>query len=1014
MPEEADRPDLAKVLMTFLNAPPGTAQERVLRAHPELLSEGVDGALANLAAMARTQDPAWVDTIERSRNYLKSRRSAGEQDLFPSDAVVLAVPRELAAAWEALSRSGGPDVPGLIGQHPELMGQQFGDLIRGAQAEAQAVGDDALARWLRGWLDIFDKYRVGVAAVVAEERGGVHLDDAVLEGMDALLAAPDWPACGPVISGNPQLLSDQADLLFRVLLQVTRAMGDETAVATYYQAWEFLRSCRSHSVAVAVASFTGWAGLVPDDLAAMYAAATRSVSSARRSADPASLRAALADVEELLSHPHATSAPEVFTAAALILSGVALLGIVDLTQDRAAAEAAIERLEDAQARLPDGAPEQVACLADLGTAVKERFGWTDDLDDLRRAGDCFASAADYATPFSDERQRLTVAARDPLTESARRTGEIEPLDRLIRLQEENLHFGRPAPAQRAQCAFELGLSLRNRYALTGDAASLTAIIDVIPKVIEEVGQVPQRPWLLEVAGFGLLQRYADNGDPADLDRSLALLEAAVAAAAPGSIELSVSLDHLGSALRDRYARSGHRADLERGIELAERAVRDAPDLPENLTFAPDNLGNALIDRYFATGNTGDLNRAIELFQQAASFPDDEEERVERWSCLAVGLMVRHHRTGDLSDLDAAIGLFRQALDALPDRSTGRFRAITNLATALRERYDRLGDRTDLNQAIGLFEWVIAEEPPQATLYASHLGNLATGLIGRWHSGTGVTGDREAAIQAWEKALALTAPGSELHMRTAANLGGALVERGRRRPQSGQEDDLSRVIEMLTPVVKATARGTPEWAGRLGNLASAFRIRSEESGALDDAVQATESYRLACSAGIDAAPGNVLDLSRFWSAWAIDRQSWAEATEAAGYGLGAMRRLFRSQLRRADKEAWLRKAIGMPPLAAYAAAAGGKLRDAVATLDSGRALILSEVLDLGAADVKSLAAADHDALASRYRSAADRWRELTQLRDHRDLNTAYQDPWTSAQPHSSLLAQAQAFRSAGDT
>jgi hypothetical protein len=79
----------------------------VLRAHPEFLSEGVDGALANLAAMARTEDPSWVDTIQRSRNYLKRRRWAGEQDLFPSDAVVLAVPHELAAAWETLVKKEG-------------------------------------------------------------------------------------------------------------------------------------------------------------------------------------------------------------------------------------------------------------------------------------------------------------------------------------------------------------------------------------------------------------------------------------------------------------------------------------------------------------------------------------------------------------------------------------------------------------------------------------------------------------------------------------------------------------------------------------------------------------------------------------------------------------------------------------------------------------------------------------------------------------------------------------------
>jgi tetratricopeptide (TPR) repeat protein len=1010
MPERTGGPDLAEVLMTFLAAPAGSAQERVLRAHPELLSEGVDGALADLAAVARTEDPTWVDTIERSREYLKHRRSTGEQDLFPSGAVVLAIPDDLADAWEALSRADKLDVTELLHQHPVLLGQRFGDLLRGAQAEAQAVGDDALATWLRGWLDTFDKYRVGVAATVAEEMADVHIDDVVLNGMDALLAAPDWPACGPIVLGTPQLLSDEADLLCRVLLQVARALGDETAVATYHKAWEFLRSCRSHGLAVAVASFSGWAGVVPDDLAALHAATTIRVSSAIRSTDLSSLRAALADAERLLSHPDAASAPEAFTAAALILGGIALLRIGELTRDRAALEAAIERLEDAQARLPDGAPEQVACLADLGAALKERFRWTDDLDDLRRAGDCFASAADHATPFSAERQRLTVAARDLVLDIARRTGEIELLDRLIGLKEEDVRFGRQVPAQQAERALTLGSSLSAKYEFTGDAASRTAMIDVTTKAADELGQVPQRPWLLDMAGFGLLQQYADSGEPADLDRSLALLDAAVEAAKPGSIELSVSLDHLGCALRDRYARSGNRADLDRGIELAERAVRDAPDLPENVSFEPINLGNALIDRYRITGDARDLNRAIELFQQAASSTPDKAEHYARFSCLAIGLMVRHHRTGDLTDLDNAIRLLQQALDALPDRSTGRFRILTALAMALHERYDRLGDPADLNQAIRLLEWVIAEESPQATLYASHLGHLATGLIYRWHSSAGRPGDQEAAIQALEKAVALTEPGSEWHMRLVANLGGALVERGLRRSLSGQPDDLTRAIEFLTPVVQATAQGTPEWAARMGNLASAFRIRSEESDACDDVVQATESYRLACSAGVDAAPGHVLDISRNWSAWAIDRQSWAEATEAAEYGLGAMRHLFRSQLGRAEKEAWLRKAVEMPPLAAYAAAAEGELHDAVAALESGRALILSEVLDLEAADIKSLTATGHERLSSRYRSVVDRWQELSSLRDHLHRDAAYLDLWTPTQPHSSLLAQALAFRS----
>src|ERR1700689_4164093 len=88
--------------------------------------------------------------------------------------------------------------------------------------------------------------------------GSVLFDDAVVRGMDELLAAPDWPACRPIVSRNPLLLGDQADLLCRRLVGLARAQGDETMVATLYLNWEFLRSCRVHGLATGIASFTDW------------------------------------------------------------------------------------------------------------------------------------------------------------------------------------------------------------------------------------------------------------------------------------------------------------------------------------------------------------------------------------------------------------------------------------------------------------------------------------------------------------------------------------------------------------------------------------------------------------------------------------------------------------------------------------------------------------------------------------------------------------------------------------
>jgi tetratricopeptide (TPR) repeat protein len=982
MPDNEAESNPAEVLMSFLNATGGSARVRILRAHPELLSPRVDDWLANVAAVARTEDPVWAETIERARAYLRRCRSGGQREPLPPDAVITSIPDHLVNAWEALTRAHSTRVDELVRQHPELVGQEFGEWLRSAHADAQGAGNYAFSAWLQDWLDAFDGFRIGMAAIVLERTEGTKVSDVLLEGIHNLVAASSWSACSPVIAETPQLLTDDADLLCRKLVEVARALGDEEAVATYYANWTFLKTCRSHGLVHGIASFTDWAGVVPDHIAIGYTRTKAIVSSALLSSDLLAVQAALADVESLLSHPDTGPAPRALITKMLTSQALLLMRITELSGDSGGAEAAIEELESAHECLPDNAPDQLACLANLGSALQYRFRQNGNLDDLRRAANCLASAADVATPFSPERQQVMALATDLLTDLAQRTGEAEPLDQLIDLQLEDLRYCRPMPAQEAERALAVSFSLERRYDLTGEEASLLAMIDLSARTADKVGQVPQLAALLDRAGFGLIRQYGNSGDPADLDRALVSLQAAVAAAEPGSFELSVGLDHWGCALRDRYARYGDGSDLDLAIELAEQAFHNAPNVAGKGAFAPTNLGNALMDRYSATGNERDLNRAIELYEQAASIPSGEEEQ-QRLSSLAVSFMTRHYRTGDLTDLDAAISLFRQVLDVVPNRSSDRLKALNNLAMALRDRYNRISDSADLDQAVDLFERVIAEEPSRAVLHASHLGNLAMSLMDRRNSDTARPDDLDTAIQVWEEAVALTERGSPSYYRLIANLGGALIERERSRGQPDQSGDVSRAIEMLTVAVDATETGTPEWAARMGNLAAAFRIRSQGAKGSTDLDRAIDIYGRACAASLGVAPGTVLELGWVWSTWAVTRNSWAEAAQAANYGLTAMYRLFRAQLGRREKEIWLRKATGISTVAAYAAAAAGDLRDAVTAFESGRALILNEILDLDSANVSTLAASGCHDLAERYRSAAEHWHELSHHRERLD-------------------------------
>jgi hypothetical protein len=107
-------------------------------------------------------------------------------------------------------------------------------------------------------------------------------------------------------------------------------------------------------------------------------------------------------------------------------------------------------------------------------------------------------------------------------------------------------------------------------------------------------------------------------------------------------------------------------------------------------------------------------------------------------------------------------------------------------------------------------------------------------------------------------------------------------------------------------------------------------------------------------------------------------------EATGYALTAMEQLFGAQLGRAQKELWLRRVRGIPVAAAQARAQTGDLRGAVTAMDSGRALLLREVLDRDQADLGRLVSVGYGDFADRYRSAAARWADVARRRDQEQL------------------------------
>ena len=129
----------------------------------------------------------------------------------------------------------------------------------------------------------------------------------------------------------------------------------------------------------------------------------------------------------------------------------------------------------------------------------------------------------------------------------------------------------------------------------------------------------------------------------------------------------------------------------------------------------------------------------------------------------------------------------------------------------------------------------------------------------------------------------------------------------------------------------------EFGMSLHGLAAATQdpeVASQARGVLRDAVEA----------GLEIAPAQALDGALAWRRLALDGpEPWHDMATASDAALTALRKLLRSQLFRADKEAWLRTTLDVSASAAVAHASTGALRHAMVTLESGRGLILVEAL-----------------------------------------------------------------------
>jgi tetratricopeptide (TPR) repeat protein len=245
------------------------------------------------------------------------------------------------------------------------------------------------------------------------------------------------------------------------------------------------------------------------------------------------------------------------------------------------------------------------------------------------------------------------------------------------------------------------------------------------------GGHPKRADACDDVGLSLYQRYQVTGSISLLDETIAMLREALALRPAGHSGRAMSCNNLANALYSRYEETGSTILLEEMIMLLREALYLLPDRghPGHAQVC-HSLGTALHTRYKITGMTDLLDEAITLHRKAlAGHPD----RAMVCNSLANAFYSRYEATGDTNLLEEMIMLLRAALSLLPDGHPGHASVRNSLGTALCTHYEVTGVTSLLDEAIELHREALFLTPaghPNRVVPCNNLANALWKHYGR--------------------------------------------------------------------------------------------------------------------------------------------------------------------------------------------------------------------------------------------------------------------------------------------
>ena len=366
----------------------------------------------------------------------------------------------------------------------------------------------------------------------------------------------------------------------------------------------------------------------------------------------------------------------------------------------------------------------------------------------------------------------------------------------------------------AQMAENTKLMMMLRFEITGDPADLS------PSGHSGEDLISLQADLIRAA----------SDAPADLDRSIASAELALAGLATDDPRRFALRSRLSSALEARYLKRRRQDDLGRAIDIAAANVEESAEEYVRGTSQCD-LARLLLIR---TGLTGDRTgpQPVSLAEQAVrAIPPGHPLRAAADHIHGVALLERYRHGGAPADLAAAITALQAASDATPVGRPQHQLFLASLSTALQDRFELYGEPAD-SRALAFAAEQSQTAEGTTFSHALQAGIGRTSLID--YLRTGDPAALDAAVSAFREAIRQL-PGNQLP--TSSYWSDLSVALKIRAELTGARADLDDAIDAGRKAVEIALPSQQEHGKTVANLADALRMRSNWVGDRDDIEEA---------------------------------------------------------------------------------------------------------------------------------------------------------------------------------